>query len=111
MNSSKPRFVLACMLAVVADLFQIIFFPVMFEGFLSPLNDIVDFAVAGMMTWLLGWHWVFLPSAVGKLIPGVDIAPFWTAAVFWVLVRGKKNEQPLAQPHEGPKLELRQLKQ
>jgi hypothetical protein len=113
MSSDKIRLVLACMLAVMADLLQVILFPLMFEGFLSPLNDIIDFAVAALMTMLLGWHWVFLPSAVGKLVPGVDIAPFWTAAVFWVLVRGKKKEEqpPLAPPHDGPNLELRQLKQ
>src|SRR5476651_1337173 len=110
MRADKLRLVLACTLAVAADLLQVVLFPILFEGFLSPLNDIIDFAVAALMTSLLGWHWVFLPSALGKLIPGMDMAPFWTAAVFWVLVRGKKKEESLAPP-DAPKLELRQLKQ
>jgi hypothetical protein len=30
---------------------------------------------------LLGWQWEFLPSFLGKFVPGVDLVPFWTLAV------------------------------
>ena len=33
------------------------------------------------MIHLLGWHWEFLPSFFAKLVPGVDLVPFWTMAV------------------------------
>ena len=33
------------------------------------------------MIHLLGWHWEFLPSFFAKLVPGIDLVPFWTIAV------------------------------
>jgi hypothetical protein len=41
------------------------------------------------MVWLVGWHWAFLPSFVAELVPGLDIFPSWTAAV-WFATRGRK---------------------
>jgi hypothetical protein len=75
------RFRAAMVLAVVADAFQLIVFPVFIEGALSPADDVLDFGIAAMMISLLGWHWEFLPSFLGKLVPGVDLVPFWTMAV------------------------------
>jgi hypothetical protein len=34
-----------------------------------------------LLTYLLGWHWEFLPSFAAKLIPGVEFVPLWTLAV------------------------------
>jgi hypothetical protein len=39
---------------------------------------------------LLGWHWEFLPSFLAKLVPGVDLVPFWTIAVVNVYRKAKK---------------------
>jgi hypothetical protein len=39
---------------------------------------------------LLGWHWAFLPTLAAKLIPGADLFPTWTAAV-WFVTRNKVN--------------------
>ena len=41
-------------------------------------------AVAYVMIRLLGWHWAFLPTAAAKLIPGADLFPTWTTAVWFV---------------------------
>src|SRR5258708_26177810 len=38
----------------------------------------------GIMIGLLGWHWSFLPTFAAELIPGLDLIPTWTAAVFLV---------------------------
>ena len=75
------RFRAAMMLAVLADALQIVVFPLFVEGALSPADDILDFAVGALMVQLLGWHWEFLPSFFAKLVPGVDLVPFWTLAV------------------------------
>ena len=75
------RFRAAMVLAVVADALQLIVFPVFVEGALSPADDVLDFGIGAMMISLLGWHWEFLPSFLGKLVPGVDSVPFWTMAV------------------------------
>ena len=67
--------------AIIADALQIIVFPAFVEGALSPADDILDFGVAAILINLLGWHWEFLPSFLAKLVPGVDLVPFWTIAV------------------------------
>ena len=71
----------AMMLAIVADALQIVVFPLFVEGALSPAADMLDFGIAALLVHLLGWHWEFLPSFFAKLVPGVDLVPFWTMAV------------------------------
>ena len=41
------------------------------------------------MIQLLGWHWEFLPSFLGKLVPGFDLVPLWTIAVANVYRKSK----------------------
>lgn len=70
-------------LAVAADAVQIIGFPLFAGGAASPWNDALDFLVALAMTFLVGWHWAFLPSFFAELVPGLDLVPTWTLAVFF----------------------------
>jgi len=79
--SPGSRFRAAMVLAIIADALQIVVFPSFVEGALSPADDILDFGIAALLINLLGWHWEFLPSFLGKLVPGVDLVPFWTLAV------------------------------
>jgi len=51
-----------------------------------------------MMVHLLGWHWEFLPSFLVKLVPGVDLVPFWTLAVANVY---RKSKQIVVAEEEG----------
>ena len=68
-------------LAIIADVLQIVVFPLFVEGALSPAEDILDFGIAAVLVQLLGWHWEFLPAFLAELVPGVDLVPFWTLAV------------------------------
>jgi len=77
-------------LAVVADALQIAVFPLFVQGAASPADDILDVGVGAALTWLLGWHWEFLPSVLAKLVPGVDLVPFWTMAVINVYRKQKR---------------------
>ena len=79
--SAGPRLRIAMILAVVADILQIAVFPFVLEGSASPPDDVIDLCIGGLLTWLLGWHWEFLPSFAAKLIPGVEFIPLWTLAV------------------------------
>ncbi len=88
--SPGSRFRAAMMLAVVADALQIVVFPFFVEGALSPADDILDLGVGALMVRLLGWHWEFLPSFLAKLVPGVDLVPFWTMAVANVYRKSKR---------------------
>jgi hypothetical protein len=105
---NKIRIWLAFGVAVVADLlelpityiesfhFQIIF---LFGEF---MDIILDFAVMGIMTLLLGWNWAFLPSFFIEVIPEVDICPSWVASVAYVVMQKKKKEQELKQAQTPP---------
>jgi hypothetical protein len=89
--SPGPSFRTAMLLAIVADALQLAVIPLFVEGALSPADDLLDLGVAAMMVRLLGWHWEFLPSFFAKLIPGVDLVPFWTIAVASVWRRAKRD--------------------
>jgi hypothetical protein len=78
-------------LAVAADALQIVVFPLFVEGALSPVDDVLDFAVAAVLVKLLGWHWEFLPAFAAELVPGVDLVPFWTMAVASVYRKWKQS--------------------
>ena len=88
--SAGPRFRAAMILAIIADAVQIAVFPLFVEGALAPAEDVLDFGVGALMVHLLGWHWEFLPSFFAKLVPGVDMVPFWTMAVANVYRKSKR---------------------
>src|SRR3984893_7699057 len=88
--SPGSRFRAAMILAVVADALQIVVFPVFVAGAVSPADDILDLGIGALMVHLLGWHWEFLPSFLAKLVPGVDLVPFWTMAVANVYRKSKR---------------------
>ena len=83
----------ALLLAIVADLAQMIVFPLFIQGAASPADDLLDLGLAGLFSYLLGWHWEFLPSFLGKLVPGVDLVPLWTLAVANVYRKSRRQQQ------------------
>jgi len=96
--SQRSRFRAALVLALLADALQLVVFPFFIQGAASPADDILDFGVGAALSYLLGWHWEFLPSFLGKLVPGVDLAPFWTLAVANVY---RKSRRIIATPAEN----------
>lgn len=83
------------LVAILADALQVVVFPTFAAGALSPADDLLDLAVAGLMTHLLGWHWEFLPSFLVKLVPGVDLVPLWTLAIANVWRKAKRDANVL----------------
>jgi hypothetical protein len=77
-------------MAIVADVLQMVVFPLFVEGFESPAEDMLDLGIGAVLTYLLGWHWEFLPSFCAKLVPGVDLVPLWTIAVANVYRKSKR---------------------
>src|SRR5665213_1547345 len=88
--SPGTRFRVALIVAIVADALQLIFLPLLVEGAESPADDVLDLGVGAVLVYLLGWHWEFLPSFLSKLVPGVDLVPFWTLAVANVYRKSKQ---------------------
>jgi hypothetical protein len=95
----RMRFQVAMVLAIVADALQIILLPLFVEGAESPADDVLDLGVGVALIGLLGWHWEFVPSFLAKLVPGVDIVPFWTLAVASVY---RKSKRIAVAAEEGP---------
>jgi hypothetical protein len=85
----RRRVGLAFAVAIVADVLQWVLWPLFLAGFASPVTDVLDVVIGAAMVWLLGFHWAFLPTFAAELIPGVDLVPCWTLAV-WLATRGKK---------------------
>jgi len=95
--SPGPQFRTAMFVALVADALQIVVFPVFVAGGLSPADDVLDIGIAALMIHLLGWHWEFVPSFLAKLVPGVDLVPFWTLAVVNVWRKAKASRVETAE--------------
>jgi hypothetical protein len=95
-------FRVAMILAIIADALQIVVFPIFVEGAVSPADDILDLGVGAALVYLLGWNWEFLPSFLAKLVPGVDLVPFWTLAVANVYRRSKRTLVATAERGEEP---------
>jgi hypothetical protein len=91
------------MVAILADALQLIVFPFFVEGFESPADDILDCGIGAVLVYLLGWHWEFLPSVLAKLVPGVDLVPFWTLAVANVYRKAKRKAIEAEQSREMPR--------
>ena len=99
--SAGPRLRTAMVLAIVADVVQLVALPLFVEGAASPADDVLDLAMGGILTYLLGWHWEFLPSFLAKLTPGVDLVPCWTIAVANVYRKSKQAVATIEGMHTG----------
>ena len=104
MKSPEQR--LAWVVALVADAIQIAGFPLFAEGGMSPADSLLDLIVAFALIRLLGWHWAFLPSLAAELVPGLDLFPTWTAAVWFVTRQHAHSAEPEILP-PGPAPERR----
>ena len=93
---TRVRIVLALAIAVVADGLQFLF------GLVPFVDQAID--VAGMLStsWLIGFHWLLLPTFVVKLVPFLDELPTWTACVVAVIALRKREQRIL--PAEYPRL-------
>lgn len=78
---SRPRKIVALLVAGLADLLQLVLFPMFVEGALSPLDWAVDGVIVVALTLVLGFKWRILLGLGVELIPGLDLFPTWTALV------------------------------
>ena len=104
LKTSEHR--VAWVVAMAADALQIAVFPLFVEGAVSPADSLLDLLVGVVLVRVLGWHWAFLPSLAAELIPGMDLFPTWTAAVWFVTRQRMHPEEPEILP-PGPAPERR----
>jgi len=95
---TRNRIILAFAIAIITDAIQISMTPAIFTGILAIPGEIADFVIDCVvmvaMTLLLGFHWMFLPSMLVELTPGLDLLPTWTGCVAYVVWRRKKEQPP-----------------
>lgn len=90
---SRRRVWAARIVAFLADGIQIALLPLVVGGAASPIDDAIDVATAVILSGLLGFRWVFLPTFLAESIPFVDLAPSWSLAVL-ITTRGKRQLAP-----------------
>lgn len=88
----RTRLIAAWGVALAADAIQAVLFPLFIGGAPEGPEAVLDLAVGALLTWLCGWHWVFLPAFALELLPVVDEAPSWLAAMAWVTGRQLMNK-------------------
>jgi hypothetical protein len=98
----SPEHRLAWLVAIAADTIQIVALPLFAPGGLSPADTLLDIFVGITLIRLLGWHWAFLPTLAAELIPGLDLFPTWTTAVFFVTRQQVRSETPSGEPEILP---------
>ncbi len=72
---------IALVLAAIADLVQVGYFPIFGEGVLSIPDDVLDIVIALLLLFTLGFRWRLAMALMMELVPGATLFPTWTAVV------------------------------
>ncbi|HEY3760478.1 MAG TPA: hypothetical protein VGN23_01905 [Verrucomicrobiae bacterium] len=86
---TKIRIVLALAIAIFTDGLQLLLGPL---GW-AFIDDAIDVVAMVLTSWVLGFHWLLLPTFVLKLIPLADDLPTWTACVAAVIVLRRREQR------------------
>ena len=87
---TRTRIILALAVAVFADGLQFLLNGV---GWVGP-DQVIDVIAMLLTCWLLGFHWLLLPTFAVEIVPLVDELPTWTACVAAVIVLRKRQQWP-----------------
>ncbi len=91
------RMILALIVAVVADGLQFLLGPF---GWVF-VDQLIDCVTMVLITWLIGFHVLLLPSFVINLVPVLEDLPTWIACTA-VVIALRKREQRSAPPPNPP---------
>jgi hypothetical protein len=89
---TRTRILLALAIAVAADGLQLFFGPL---GWVL-VDQLIDGVAMILVSWVIGFHVLFLPTFVVELVPVLEDLPTWTACVAAVIAlrRREKNLPP-----------------
>jgi hypothetical protein len=87
---SRSRIALALTIAIIADGLQLLLGPL---GWVF-VDEAIDLAVMFLLTLLIGFHPLFLPTFVVEFIPVADMLPTWTGCVAIVAASRRKQQEP-----------------
>jgi hypothetical protein len=84
-----PRIILALAVAVFADGLQLLLGPL---GWVFG-DQAIDCIAMVLSSWLIGFHWLLLPTFVLELVPVLEDLPTWTACTIAVIVLRKSGQR------------------
>ena len=94
---SRPRIVLALLVAVAADALQLFLGPLGWVG----VDQVIDVVAMILTTLTIGFHLLLLPTFVLEFIPAANALPTWTACTLAVIALKKRTERA-ASSYQGP---------
>jgi hypothetical protein len=98
---SRVRLFLALAIAVAADGLQLLLGPL---GW-AFIDQAIDCVAMVLLSWILGFHVLFLPTFVIELMLVLEDLPTWTACTVAVIVLRKREQRP-APPPEKPAIDI-----
>src|ERR1035437_5634244 len=97
---SRKRMFLALAVAVAADGLQLLFGP---RGW-AFIDQAIDGVTMILISLVIGFHVLLLPTFVIELVPVLEDLPTWTACTAAVIALRKREQRPLppaADPHQA----------
>ena len=99
---TRTRVTLAYVCAIAVDAVQFFLGPF---G-LTLVDEVLDVAAAVVMTHLIGFHPLLLPTIVLEFIPIADLLPTWTACVAIVVALRRREQAAMPPPGPGPVIDV-----
>jgi hypothetical protein len=95
---TRAQMIFALAIAIFADGLQLC---------LGPLgwafgDQVIDFVAMIVISWLIGFHILLLPTFVVELIPVLDDLPTWTACTVAVIALRKREQRANSSPPPLP---------
>jgi hypothetical protein len=99
---TRRRMLLAFTIAVCADGLQLLLGPL---GW-AFIDQAIDCVAMILISWVIGFHLLLLPTFVIELVPVLEDLPTWTACTASVIALRKREPRPLpptvaADPHQA----------
>ena len=100
---TRPRMFLALAIAVAADGLQLLLGPL---GW-AFIDQLIDGVAMILVTWILGFHILLLPTFIIELVPVLEDLPAWTACTAAVIVlRKRERRMPPPSPPDKPVIDI-----
>lgn len=85
---TRTRIFLALAVAVLADGLQLLLGPL---GW-AFIDQAIDFVTMILVSWIIGFHILLLPTFVIELVPVLEDLPTWTACTIAVIALRKRRQ-------------------
>jgi len=99
---TRPRIWSACAVAVLTDGLQLLLGP---AGW-AFADEILDVVAMIVISWLIGFHPLLLPTFVLEIVPITDLLPTWTGAVALVLALRWKSRAQIPPAGDGTVIDV-----